>query len=161
VWLHQVSRDGSREALAGITTATSLRVPAPPARRSNAYTWSVRPLDSLGTAGPKVNFQAGPTPDTRAPARPAAPTVTSRGRTQLIVRIPQLRDAGSGVESWEIERRIVGSTGRAVVASGLASQRATPVRDLLPGRIIELRVRAIDRAGNVGPFSAVRRVRTA
>lgn len=136
------------EQLAGITTATTFRAAAPPTRRDGAYTWVVRPLDAAGSAGPVATLMAGPRADRLRPTAPGTPRVVATGRRSVVVAWTAARDAQSGLGRYQLQRRIVGRTGFATLDTPARLARRAPVTDLRPGDRVQVRVRALDRAGN-------------
>lgn len=150
--------DGDRgEELVGITTSTSYRARVRPARRANAYVWNVRPLDAGGSNGPSATVKAGPRPDTVAPGVVRVSLVRAR-RGALHVRWTAAPDRQSGVDAYQVQRRIVGRSGFATV--DVTAGRTAFIDGLPRGARVQVRVRAADRAGNTGRWSAAASFRT-
>lgn len=156
IWRRTLSEEsGDRiEQLVGITTGTSFRATAPATRRSDAYTWIVRPVDAAGSNGPSTLLQAGPRADVIRPTSPGAPTLVRAGTNNLVVRWGAAIDRQSGIDSYEVERRIAGRA--AWVTADVTSSRSTRIEELGSLQRVFVRVRATDRAGNVGPWSRAR-----
>lgn len=140
------------EQLVGITVSTTFRAPAPATRRANAYTWVVRPLDEDGSAGPIATVAAGPRPDRVRPGRPGPVSVAPASRRAVIASWGTARDAQSGLARYQLQRRIVGRTGYATVETPAQFARRAVVDELRPGDRVQVRVRALDRAGNASAW---------
>ncbi len=150
VWLRGLSSGEQVEFLQAVTTSTSIRLDAAPTRRANAYLWIVRPLGSDDSAGPTAALRAGPTPDAIAPTTPARAWMVRRGARSITVTWAAAIDRGAGIERYQVQRHAAGSG---------ASWSAVDFAGSRPGRLTlrvaaasrtAIRVRAIDRAGNVG-----------
>lgn len=151
--------DGDRvDVLDGITTATRYRARVNPTLRRAAYTWYVRPLDPAGSNGPGVTAQAGPLQDTRAPGMVRV-TLSRRTFTSLVARWTSALDRESGVRGYQVQRRIVGRGSFTNV--DVTPQRIRLLTGLPSSTRVQVRVRAIDRAGNRGAWSMVREATTA
>jgi secreted trypsin-like serine protease len=152
VWRRVLSGGDAIEQLEQITTGTSIRLVAPPTRRANAYRWVVRPLDAAGSAGPSATLLAGPTPDRVRPTAPARIVPVARGRRSVVVRWTAAVERGSGIDRYDVQRRVVGTARWTDVDFGYARPARVTVDSLRPTDRVVVRVRAIDRAGNVGPW---------
>jgi secreted trypsin-like serine protease len=152
--------DGERaDQLWDITTATSYRADAPPSRRASAYTWVVRPLDSNGSAGPGATVQAGPRPDTTRPGITRV-LLLRRGRTTIAVRWNAAIDRQSGILGYQLQRRLVDRGGSFAFVDRDAEARSEVLTGLRANERVQVRVRAVDNAGNVGAWSIVSTFRT-
>lgn len=152
VWRRVLADGDIAEELAGITTATTFRATVEPARRRNAYTWNIRPLDATGSNGPSATLKAGPNADAAAPTRPASVTPVRRGFNALVVRWGAGRDSQSGVASYQVQHRVFRHGG--FVSTGITGRfaRSILVEDLLPGDRVVVRVRTRDAAGNASAW---------
>jgi len=103
-----------------------------------------------GTATVTVRLDSFP-PVARAPASTLL-AATTLGASTIPVGVtwPEATDQGRGVKGYEVQR----SVGSSWVAVPLAKATDTSVTvALAPGLVHRLRVRAIDRAGNVGAWA--------
>lgn len=151
IWRRVRVRQTTADQLVGITVGTTFRAPAPATRRANAYTWVVRPLDAEGSAGPVATIAAGPRPDRVRPTRPG-PVRLVAGSRLAFASWGGSRDAQSGMARYQLQRRIVGRTGFALVDTSARLARRAPVVDLRTGDRVQVRVRALDRAGNASAW---------
>ena len=123
-----------------------------PSRRSNAYTWNVRPLDAGGSNGPSATTQAGPLPDTVAPTAPGAVVLVRSAPSALVVRWTAAADRQTGIATYQVQRRIVDRTRFATVEFDGRVPSALRIARLPNGAQVQVRVRAIDGAGNAGAW---------
>jgi hypothetical protein len=152
--------DGDRvDELVGITTATSYEADVDASRRSNAFTWNVRPLDVNGSNGPSPLAKAGPRPDVRAPGLVKV-VLLRRGRTTLAVRWNAAVDRQSGILGYQLQRRFPERGGVTTFIDRDTELRSEVLEGIRPGELVQVRVRAVDRAGNVGAWSLIRGFRT-
>jgi secreted trypsin-like serine protease len=153
VWRRTLSQGSAVEQLVGITTNTTMRAPAPATRTANAYTWNVRPLDSNGSNGPGATIRSGPTPDTVRPTAPGAIALVARTARAVTVRWTAARETGSGILRYDVQRQPVGTRApwSTVEVFTQVPSRVT-IGGLQPAEQVRVRVRAVDRAGNVGPW---------
>jgi hypothetical protein len=156
VWRSTSVEGNPAEELVGITRATSFRTSTPPTRTKNAFTWDVRPLDADGSNGPRATVKAGPTPDTKLPSRSQWTTLVRRGKDVLVVRWGKAFDRQSGLESYQVQRRVIGRGGFVTADFTSPSSPSIRLTGLRPGEHVQTRVRAFDRAGNAGNWSATR-----
>ncbi|MCW2921670.1 MAG: peptidase family protein [Thermoleophilia bacterium] len=152
IWRRVIADGDAAEQLEGITTSTSFRASVDPARRVNAYTWNVRPLDAAGSNGPSATVKAGPTADTRAPSAPATITLVRRGFNALVVRWGAGRDGQSGVASYEVQQRVLGFGSFISTGSTPRGVHSILVEELAPGDRAVVRVRTRDAAGNASAW---------
>ena len=159
VWRRSLVEDERTDELVGITTATSYEASVDPTRRTSAYTWNVRPMDANGSSGPSTLAQAGPRPDVRIPGLVKV-LLLQRGRTSLAVRWDAAVDRQSGILGYQLQRRLVSRGGSFAFVDRDTELRSEVLDELRPGELVQVRVRAVDRAGNVGGWSFVRGFRT-
>ena len=152
VWRRVVVDGDLAEELVGITTATTLRASVDPSRRTNAYTFNVRPLVADGSNGPSATLKAGPNPDTVRPTTPGTVALLRRGRNALVVRWGAGRDGQSGVAGYQVQHRVLGLGGFQSTGTAGRSGRSILVEDLLPGDRVVVRVRTRDAAGNASAW---------
>lgn len=155
IWRRTTFEGDPAEQLVGITTRTHFRARAAPSRRANAYTWNVRPLDAGGSNGPTATLRSGPRPDTYRPGMVRTGLVR-RLASSVVVRWTRAADRQSGVAGYQVQRRIVGRPRFVTVDRTAAYRRTTRIAGLRAGSRVEVRVRAIDRAGNAGRWSMAR-----
>jgi secreted trypsin-like serine protease len=153
VWRRTLSEGAAIDQLVGITTNTTMRAPAPATRTANAYTWNVRPLDSNGSNGPGATVRSGPTPDRVRPTAPSSIVLVARRANAVTIRWTAARETGSGILRYDVQRQPVGrrASWSAVEVFTQAPSRVT-LGGLQPAEQVRVRVRAVDRAGNVGPW---------
>lgn len=152
IWRRTLSGARVVDEPLGITTATSFRAVVPATRRANAYTFVVRPLDADGSAGPTATLRAGPRPDRIRPTTPRSIVLVRRGTSSITVRWTAATDRQSGIARYEVQRRVIGRTGfRSLDFRGRTPARLS-IRGLRTGDRVLVRVRAHDRAGNVGAW---------
>jgi secreted trypsin-like serine protease len=155
IW-RQTTVEGDRaEELIGITTATMFRAGATATRRTNAFVYDVRPLDAGGSNGPNATLKSGPTADRFVPARVRTVGLARRLATALVVRWSPSRDRQTGLDTYQVQRRVVGHGGFVTVNFTSPNSRSQRINRLRPGSRVQVRVRAFDRAGNVGTWSRV------
>ncbi len=156
IWRRVLADGDIAEELAGITTASTFRATVEPSRRTNAYTWNVRPLDVTGSNGPSATVKAGPNADAARPFAPSSVTLARRGFNALVVRWGAGRDAQSGVASYQVQHRVLGQGW--FVTTGMTGRfaRSILVEDLLPGDRVIVRVRTRDAAGNASAWRSSR-----
>ncbi len=152
IWRRTVAEGGTAEELLGITTATTFRVAVAASRRTNAYTWNVRPLVADGSNGPSATVKAGPIADTVRPSRPGAVRLVRRGINALVVGWGAGRDSQSGVRRYQVQHRVLGVASFGTTGTTTRGGRSILVEDLERGDRVIVRVRAVDAAGNVGPW---------
>jgi secreted trypsin-like serine protease len=148
IWRRTLVADGPADEPLGITTSTTFRAIVPATRRSNAYTFVVRPLDENGSSGPEATLRAGPRPDRVRPTTPRTIVLAGRGSSSIIVRWTASIDRESGIDRYQVQRRIIGSTGFETLEFGGRTPARLPIVGLSSGDRVIVRVRAVDRAGN-------------
>ncbi|MCW2927611.1 MAG: peptidase family protein [Thermoleophilia bacterium] len=155
VWRQTRVEGELAETLVGITTATSFTAPAIATRRANAYVWDVRPLDAGGSNGPQATLKAGPRPDITPPTRVRTVGLASRTARSLLVRWSVSADRQSGIDGYQVQRRVVGRGGFVTVDFTSAFPRASRIVGLRAGDRVQVRVRSFDDAGNASAFSPI------
>ncbi|SCL31474.1 processive endocellulase [Micromonospora nigra] len=94
---------------------------------------------------------APPTPDTTAPTTPGTPVATSVSARSVSLTWPASTDAGSGLDRYVVSEQLLGGD---EPVDHPATTNSLTVTSLTPEGTYEFRVRAVDRAGNVSPWSA-------
>ena len=115
------------------------------------YRYRVRATDAAGNLGPYSNTLSATTPDTQPPTAPGVPVLTVVSTGQITLSWPAASD-DVGVTSYLLER----CTGVGCVTfSQIGTPATTTFNDtgLSPSTSFSYRVRAIDAANNIGPYS--------
>ncbi|MBC7462120.1 MAG: trypsin-like serine protease, partial [Thermoleophilia bacterium] len=154
VWKRTGKGAASPDELVGITTGTSYKVKVDGSRFTNSATWNVRALDAGNSTGASSIFKAGPLPDRGAPRVTGRPRVTRFVSGGAIVKWGASADPQSGLLAYVVQRRIGAGTWSTMTRTS-PGDRAARVTRAATGRTIQVRVRALDVAGNVGRWSAV------
>ncbi|MCB0879429.1 MAG: trypsin-like serine protease [Thermoleophilia bacterium] len=160
IWRRTLVSGDTADELVGITTSTHFWASSPPTRRTNAYTYVVRPLDSNGSAGPSATLRAGPRPDRLRPTVPGTVRVVGRSQTRIAFVWGRSIDRQSGMGRYQVQRRIVGRSGWRVMAYASNVPGRVTVGGLRPGEQVQVRVRALDRAGNASVWRVSSLLRT-
>jgi secreted trypsin-like serine protease len=153
VWKRIITDGQGADQLVGLTSSPRLTVRVAPTRRLATTTWNIRAVDAAGSNGPSRLFAAGPTPDLRPPGRTTHPALVRRTGTTLVVRWSAARDRQSGIARYQAQRRVVGEGGWRTMGSVPAGRRSVRIANLRAGARVQVRIRAIDRAGNRGTWS--------
>jgi hypothetical protein len=151
VWQRTRPASDVVDELLGITTSTAFRASVPATRRGDPYTFVVRPLDATGSNGPGAVLRSGPRPDRTRPSMPGAVAVVRRERTAVVLRFTRATDPQSGIDRYQVQRRIIGRT-PFVLMTVTSTPGRVRIDQLRPTDRVQVRVRAVDRAGNVGPW---------
>jgi hypothetical protein len=154
IWRQHVVQGERADQLVGITTDHSFRTAVPAARVANAYIWNVRPLDAGGSNGPSTRVKAGPRADTVLPSAVRV-GLARRALHSLVVRWTASVDRQSGIESYQVQRRVIGHGGFINIDFTSAFPRSTRIEALPRGARVQVRVRAFDRAGNGSRWSPI------
>jgi chitodextrinase len=126
-------------ASAGLTPGTS-------------YTYRVRAADAAGNLGPYSSFATATTAaDTQAPSAPSTLNVTAIGTDQMTLSWSAATD-NAGVTQYRVER-CQGAGCSAFTQVGTSVTTSYTSTGLAAATSYSFRVRAVDAAGNVGPFS--------
>ena len=153
VWRRITTDDGDIvDELQAITQESTYTSKIPASRSANGTYWNVRPIGADGSQGPTTLFIAGPTADTVKPGIPGKVTASRILAQEAYFRWFAARDAQSGLASYVVQRRIVGRTGWAFVATKSPGQRSVRIGALRSGDRVQVRVRAIDAAGNSSAY---------
>ena len=151
IYLRARGDDGMVDELLGITQGTSFVASVGSSATANAFVFVVRPLDALGSAGPTATVRTGPTADRFAPGAPLGRiTAPTRSAHALVVRWNAAVDRQSGVVGYQVQRRVNGGTWR---VAGTTTMRTMRITGLPSMATVQVRVRAADRAGNIGGWS--------
>ncbi len=144
-----------------VSTPTGLTFADSGLTAATDYSYRVRAIDAAGNLGPYSQAASARTlnaPDTQAPSAPGAPAATATSSTQITVSWPAATD-NFGVTGYRLER---------CQGAGCANfaQIATPAgltytdSGLTAATDYSYRVRAVDAAGNLGPYSPAATART-
>ena len=121
-----------------------------------AYTYRVRAADAAGNLGPYSNTSTATTAaagDTQPPTAPTALTATAQSSTQINLSWTAATD-NVGVTGYRIERCTgSGCTNFAQIAAPAGTGTTYNDTGLTGSTTYAYRVRAIDGAGNLGPYS--------
>ena len=121
---------------------------------STTYRYRVRATDAAGNLGGYsvvVSATTTSSGDTRAPTAPGTPVATASGTTTVNLRWPASSDK-VGVVGYRVERCTgAGCTGFVQIATPTGTTYTDT--GLSPSTTYRYRVRAIDAAGNLGPYS--------
>ncbi|HKW36931.1 MAG TPA: fibronectin type III domain-containing protein [Burkholderiales bacterium] len=119
----------------------------------NSYSYRVRAVDAAGNLGSYSNIATASTPDTTPPGAPSNLTATASSQTQIDLAWSAATD-NVGVAGYRVEScsgagcsnfvQIAAPAGAAFSNTGLAA-----------GSSHSYRVRAVDAAGNLGPYSNI------
>jgi secreted trypsin-like serine protease len=156
VYRRHGSGASSADELVGVTTGTTYKVKVAGSHFTGSATWNVRALDAAGSNGASTIFRAGPTADRNAPRVTPRPYVSRFITKGAIVKWGRSADAQSGLESYVVQRRVVGVSGWVTVTRTSPGDRAARLVGVRAGRTVQVRVRALDVAGNAGRWSALR-----
>jgi hypothetical protein len=130
---------------------------------STQYLFAVSCVDAVGHEGPRSPTQPGTTFVTPDTTLPTAPTIFAGSPTLSSVSVSLIApavDTGSGVASYTLQRATDAAfTQNLVTTSGLTSFPQL-ISNLLSATQYFFRLRAVDVAGNIGPFSAAVNVTT-
>ena len=83
-----------------------------------------------------------------------------RGRTSIAVRWPAAVDRQSGIRGYQLQQRFPDRPTRFAFVDRDSETRSGVATGARAGERVQLRVRAVDNAGNVGAWSMVRTFRT-
>lgn len=155
VWKRTGTGGSSADELVGITSGTTYKVKVEGSRFTNSVSWNVRALDAANSTGASSIFKAGPRADRSAPTVAGRPRVTRFVKGGAIVKWGASRDAQSGLVAYVVQRRVGAGTWGTLTRTS-PGDRAARVTRAAAGRTMQVRVRAIDAAGNVGRWSSVR-----
>lgn len=129
---------------------------------ATSYRYRVRAVDRAGNLGTYSAVAAATTgADTVAPAAPATLTATATGSTVIALSWPASTDTGgAGVGGYRVER-CLGSSCSNYAQVGTASGTSFTSSNLAAATAYRFRVRAVDRADNLGAYSPVAAATTA
>ena len=121
-----------------------------------AYTYRVRATDAAGNLGPYSNTSTATTTaagDTQPPTAPGSLAATAQSSTQVSLSWTAATD-NVGVTGYRIERCTgSGCTNFAQIAAPAGTGTTYNDTSLTAGTTYTYRVRAVDAAGNLGPYS--------
>jgi fibronectin type 3 domain-containing protein len=144
---------------AGCTTFTQIATPTGTTYNdtgltvSTTYIYRVRAVDAAGNAGPFSDGISATTPDTAPPSAPGTLTSSAGSSTQIDLSWGAATD-DVGVAGYRVER----CTGEGCTTfTEIATATGTTYADmgLTVSAFYRYRVRAVDAAGNPGPYSNV------
>ena len=126
---------------------------------ATVYRFRVRAVDRAGNIGPyspirQATTQAAASTDRIAPSAPATLTATVSGTSVALSWSAATDTGGSGVGGYRIER-CLGSTCTSFTQVGTATSTRYTVSGLAPRSAYRFRVRAVDRANNLGAYSRI------
>lgn len=149
-------------SFAQIATPTALSYVDTPLRPNRTYSYRVRARDAAGNIS-AYSVSAGTTtvPDTTPPSVPSSPTSTVTGLTTLTVAWVAATDDDL-VGSYRIERcQGISCSSFAEINSQGAGSLTFENTNLTKATSYSYRIRAVDDAGNIGPYSSVATAMTA
>jgi secreted trypsin-like serine protease len=139
VWARDGAAASAHDIYLGQTKLLDFVVPAPPTNRATPYQLLVRPATAEFGDGPTASVRTRPVVDAIRPSRPASLRVTHAVATWRAAV-----DRQSGIDGYDVQRRR-GSR-------WLAPKRVRTRRLRVAGHG-QVRVRAVDRAGNVSAWT--------
>ncbi|MCK7595160.1 S8 family serine peptidase [Pseudomarimonas salicorniae] len=145
-------------SFAQIGTATSNSYRDTGIAAGNTYRYRVRAHDVAGNHSAYSSIisatTAGAGADTSAPSAPGSPSLKALSSTSMTLSWRAAADIGSGVASYRIERcQNTGCTNFTQIAT--SSSLSYTATGLTVRAVYRFRVRAVDRAGNLGAYSAI------
>ena len=122
-------------------------------KASTSYSYRVRAVDAAGNPGAFSNTTRATTPDTLSPSAPGTLTSSAASTTQIDLSWDAAMD-DVGVTGYRVERCTGAGCGD---FAQIAAPAGTSVSDsgLTASTTYTYRVRAVDAAGNQGPFSNI------
>src|SRR5206468_3509629 len=121
---------------------------------STSYSYQVRAVDAAGNQGAFSNTDTATTaaaPDTQPPSAPGTLTATAAGASEIDLNWGAASD-NVGVTGYQVER-CQGAGCSSFAQVGTPSGTSYSDAGLTAGTSYSYRVRAIDAAGNTGPYS--------
>lgn len=150
VWRRSIVGGRRVDKLHGITRSMSYTVPVPPTRVESATTWVVRPVHSDGSHGPAATVNASPLLDTLRPGRPRHIVLRSRTTKAVNIRWTSAIDRQSGISHYQVQMRILERSRSFRTFTSSRTPATIRIGALRQGEHVQVRIRALDRAGNVG-----------
>src|SRR6185436_8870031 len=138
---------------AQIATATGTSFSDTGLTSATSYRYRVRAVDAAGNPGAFSNISSATTPDTTPPSAPGTLTSSAVSSTQIDLSWNAATD-DVGVTGYRVER----CTGASCANfAHIATPSGTSFSDtgLTGSTSYRYRVRAVDAAGNAGPFSSI------
>jgi secreted trypsin-like serine protease len=157
IWRRTGKGASSADELVGITANTTFTTKVPGSRSTAGASWNIRALDAAGSTGASTRLRGGPKADRTAPTMPGTPHVTRFIRGGAVVKWGPSRDRQSGLQAYVVQRRFVGRSGWVTVGRTTPGTRAARITGAARGGVVQVRVRALDAAGNAGAWSHVAR----
>ena len=119
------------------------------------YNYRVRAVDAAGNLGPysAIVTQTTPSPDTQAPTAPTGLAATAVSASRIDLSWTAATD-NVGVAGYRVER-CQGSLCTSFAEVGQPTALSYSDTGLAAGTTYNYRVRAVDAAGNLGPYSAI------
>ncbi len=150
VWLRRGAAKSAVDVFLGSFSGPSFNVDLPP-RRSALTRWRVlvRSVTAHGE-GPAGQVRTGPKVDRFRPGRVPGLTAYVNASDRLVLAWRSAIDRQSGIYGYDIQRRTDAGWGRIQRLRGTRTRRAIGV-----GSTWAVRIRARDKAGNVGYWSPV------
>jgi chitodextrinase len=123
-----------------------------------SYRYRVRAVDAAGNLSGYSNVATATTPDTQAPTAPSNLTATAVSSSQINLTWTASTD-NVGVTGYRVER-CQGASCTNFTQVGTPTATSFSSTGLTANRVYRFRVRAVDAAGNLSPFSNIASART-
>lgn len=154
VWLRTGRKASSEDTLLGITTGTTYKATVRASKRRATHVFDIRAMDSANNYGASQLTSGFVRVDRSRPTGPKTLRVTNIGRGGATYSWGASSDRQSGVGGIVVQRRVASGGWRTleIMSRTRRSYRDTELR---AGASAQVRVRAVDDAGNVGAWSPV------